>query len=103
MCATEPIDGIFFGPADIAADFGKLGQPEDAEVWRAITTAAKEVRSLGNPVGTPISNPETAIDLLNDGFSFVARGTDAGLFAKGAQNLLGNVRSRTVCGSQDMG
>jgi len=49
--------------------------------------------SRGMPVGTLVSDPAFAAELLNEGFSFVACGSDAGLLAKGADNLLGQVKS----------
>ena len=92
IASIEGVDGIFFGPADIAADFGRVGQPEAPEVWEAISEAAKVVMDMGKPVGTLVNNPDKAIELLNSGFSFVACGTDAGLLARGADKLLQTVR-----------
>lgn len=91
IASVEGVDGVFFGPADIAADFGKIGQVEDAEVWDAIMAAASIVQDLGKPVGTLVTNPEKAITLLNSGFTFVACGTDTGLLARGADALLAKV------------
>ena len=48
------------------------------------------------PVGTLVSDPAFAAELLNDGFSFVACGSDAGLLAKGADNLLATVKDKLV-------
>ncbi|MFT6073862.1 MAG: 4-hydroxy-2-oxoheptanedioate aldolase, partial [Yoonia sp.] len=41
IAAVKGVSGIFFGPADIAADIGKLGKPMDPEVWALIKPAAK--------------------------------------------------------------
>lgn len=90
---VDGIDGIFFGPADIGADMGHVGQPMHPDVWALVRPAARALMSRGMPVGTLVSDPAFAADLLNDGFSFVACGSDAGLLAKGADNLLGQVRS----------
>ncbi len=90
---VEGIDGIFFGPADIGADMGHVGQPMHPDVWALVRPAARALMSRGMPVGTLVSDPAFAAELLNDGFSFVACGSDAGLLAKGADNLLGQVRS----------
>jgi 4-hydroxy-2-oxoheptanedioate aldolase len=92
IASLEGVDGIFFGPADIAADFGLVGQPEAPQVWDAIYEAAQIVREAGKPVGTLVGNPQMAIELLNSGFSFVACGTDASLLARGADRLLQTVR-----------
>lgn len=90
---VDGIDGIFFGPADIGADMGHVGQPMHPDVWQLIRPAARALMSRGMPVGTLVSDPAFAAELLNEGFSFVACGSDAGLLSKGADTLLGQVRS----------
>lgn len=93
---VEGVDGIFFGPADIGADMGLLGNPMDPEIWAFIRPAARKLMERGMPVGTLVSSPDFAAELLNDGFSFVACGSDAGLLARGADNLLTNVRNKLI-------
>jgi 4-hydroxy-2-oxoheptanedioate aldolase len=86
------IHGIFFGPGDIAADIGKVGKPMDPEVWALIKPAAQKLIAKGVPVGTLVLDPEFAIELLNEGFNFVACGTDASLLAKASDGLLAQVK-----------
>ncbi|MGC1496814.1 MAG: aldolase/citrate lyase family protein [Sulfitobacter sp.] len=93
---VEGVDGIFFGPADIGADMGLLGDPMHPDIWALIRPAARLLMERGMPVGTLVSNPDFAAELLNDGFSFVACGSDAGLLARGADNLLANVRGKLI-------
>lgn len=92
IASVDGVDGVFFGPSDIAADFGKLGQANDEGVWAAIDEAAQKVMALGKPVGTLVSTVERGVDLLNAGYAFVACGSDMGLLARGADALLANVR-----------
>jgi 4-hydroxy-2-oxoheptanedioate aldolase len=92
----DGVDGIFFGPADIGADMGILGKPMDPEIWKLIRPAARKLMERGMPVGTLVSDASFAAELLNDGFSFVACGSDAGLLAKGADNLLASVRGKLI-------
>lgn len=96
VATVEGIDGIFFGPADIGADMGILGNPMHEDIWALIRPAARKLMERGMPVGTLVSDPDFAAQLLNDGFSFVACGSDAGLLARGADNLLANVRGKLV-------
>ena len=93
---VDGINGIFFGPADIAADIGKLGKPMDAAVWTLIKPAAQKLIAKGMPVGTLVLDSAFAIELLNEGFTFVACGSDSGLLAKGADNLLATVENKLV-------
>ena len=92
IAAVDGVDGIFFGPADIAADLGKVGQTMDAEVWDLIKPAAQKLIAKGVPVGTLVLDPQFAATLLNEGFTFVACGTDAALLAKASDNLLASVK-----------
>jgi 4-hydroxy-2-oxoheptanedioate aldolase len=86
--AVEGVDGVFFGPADISADMGLLGQVMHTDVWALIMPVARKLIAAGIPVGTLVTEATFARKLLNEGFSFVACGTDAGLLARGADNLL---------------
>jgi len=92
---VDGVDGVFFGPADIAADMGLLGQHMSDEVWQLIRAAADRLMEAGIPVGTLVTDPAFAAKLLADGFAFVACGTDTNLLAKGADALLAQMRAAT--------
>ncbi len=92
IAAVDGVDGIFFGPADIGADLGKLGTPMDPAIWEAIMPAAEAVRQAGKPVGTLVFDADRSAELLREGFTFVACGGDVSLLAKGADALLASVR-----------
>lgn len=89
---VDGIHGIFFGLGDIAVDIGKVGKPMDAEVWALIKPAAQKLIAKGILVGTLVLDPAFATELLNEGFSFVACGTDASLLAKASDHLLATVK-----------
>lgn len=91
---VDGVHGIFFGPADIAADIGKLGKPLDTEVWDLIRPCALRLMAKGMPVGTLVNDAAFAAQLLNEGFTFVACGTDTTLLARATDALLSNVRSK---------
>lgn len=86
------VDGVFFGPADIAADIGLLGKPTDPAVWELIRPTAQRLIKAGVPVGTLVFDPAFAKTLLGEGFSFVACGSDAVLLARGADGLIARMR-----------
>jgi len=92
IASVDGVSGIFFGPADIAADMGLLGQPMNPAVWDVIRPAARKLIDVGMPVGTLAFDPAFAAELMNDGFSFVACGSDAAILANGADALLSTVR-----------
>jgi 4-hydroxy-2-oxoheptanedioate aldolase len=96
IAAVDGVSGIFFGPADIAADIGRLGQPLHPDVWNLIKPAAARLRAKGVPTGTLVMDDAFAAELLDDGFTFVACGTDASLLARGSDALLASVKSKTA-------
>jgi 4-hydroxy-2-oxoheptanedioate aldolase len=91
--SVDGVCGVFFGPADIAADMGLLGKPTNPAVWEAIWPAARKLIDLGIPVGTLVQDAGFAAQLLRDGFTFVACGTDTALLAKAADALLAEVKT----------
>lgn len=94
IASVDGVTGVFFGPADIAADIGKLGQPLCDEVWELIMPAAKALMEKGIPVGTLVADADFAARLFEEGFSFVACGSDLGLLINGADNLLASVKEK---------
>lgn len=92
IAKVDGVDGVFFGPADLSADMGKLGQVNDAQLWEHIVNGAKRVEAVGKAAGTLVFDPAKASALLNDDFTFIACGSDLGLLARGADNLLADVR-----------
>jgi len=89
---VDGVSGIFFGPADIAADIGKLGKPLDPDVWALVKPAAQKLIAKGMPVGTLVMDPDFATELLNEGFTFVACAVDTSLIAKASDALLAKVK-----------
>jgi len=96
ISSVDGVDGIFFGPGDIAADLGKIGHVSHADVWAKIDPIAKQLIDKGMPLGTLTGDPERAIALLNAGYTFVACGVDAGLLAKSADALLAKVKDNLL-------
>ncbi len=93
--ARDGVDGVFFGPADISASLGHLGQPMHPETWELIRSAAKPLMEKGIPVGTLVLDPAFARQLLGEGFRFVACGSDLALLARGADALRNAMREET--------
>ncbi|NKB64187.1 MAG: 4-hydroxy-2-oxo-heptane-1,7-dioate aldolase [Gammaproteobacteria bacterium] len=93
IASVDGVNGIFFGPADIAADIGLLGNPMADEVWETIMPVARKLIDLGVPVGTLVLDANFAANLIKEGFTFVACGSDISLLSKGADKLVSDVRS----------
>lgn len=89
---TEGVDGVFIGPADLAADMGYLGNPGAPEVVTAVEDAIKRIKALGKPAGIMSSDPAMIERALVLGAGFVAVGSDVGLLSKAASRLLADVK-----------
>lgn len=87
ICAVEGVDGVFIGPADLAASMGHRGRPDHAEVQTAIESAIKTIIASGKAAGTLTGDVNLARKYLELGASFVAVGIDVTLLAQGARKL----------------
>lgn len=87
IAATEGIDGVFFGPADLAASMGLLGQPTDARVQDAIRQGIRTVRDAGKAAGVLAVDADVARTYLDAGAGFVAVGVDTTLLTRAARQL----------------
>ena len=92
IMGVEGIDGVFFGPADIAASMGKLGQITDPDLWAAIHDTAARVKAAGGRTGTLVGGALIGEVLARD-YDFVAVGVDMGILVRGAAALLADVRA----------
>ena len=87
IAATEGVDGVFFGPADLAASLGLLGKTADARVQDAITRGIETVRTAGKAAGVLSAEPAIAHKYLSSGALFVAVGIDTTLLVRAAREL----------------
>ena len=87
IAAVDGVDGIFIGPSDLAAGVGHLGNPNHPEVQQAIKQIFDSVRAAGKPLGTLAPVEADARRYLEMGATFVAVGSDLGLFRAATQAL----------------
>ncbi len=93
IAKVEGIDGVFIGPADLAASFGHVGNPAHPEVQRALEDAARRLTTIGKPAGILTPNEEEARRYIGWGYNFVAVGADLGLLKGGADALAKKFKS----------
>lgn len=103
IATTEGVDGVFIGPADLAADMGFLGRPGAAEVQVAVEAALLRIQTHGKAAGILTADQSLAKRYLELGAAFVAIGNDVGLLANGASRLLSDFQnaSPAIAGSAD--
>jgi 4-hydroxy-2-oxoheptanedioate aldolase len=93
IAAVDGVDGVFFGPADLAASMGHVGNPMEPLVQKAIVDGISAVRQAGKAVGTLIADRKLAREYLALGASFVAVGIDMSLLSRAAAALAAEFKS----------
>lgn len=88
IAAVDGVDGVFFGPADLSASMGLLGQPGHVSVQQAIVNGIRTVRAAGKAAGVLSTDQSLAKKYLEAGATFVAIGVDATLLVRAAKDLL---------------
>ena len=87
ICAVDGVDGVFIGPADLAAGFGHMGNPSHPEVQSAMKHVIARAKVAGKPIGTLAPVEADARRYLEMGVTMVAVGSDQGLFRAATQGL----------------
>ncbi len=82
IAATEGVDGVFIGPADLSASMGHIGNPTHPEVQAAIEDAIVRIRKAGKAPGILMADETLARRYLSLGALFVAVGVDAVILAR---------------------
>jgi 4-hydroxy-2-oxoheptanedioate aldolase len=78
------VDGVFFGPSDLAASFGYPGQPSHPEVNKAILDGIGVLRDLGVPAGILSLDQDFLREAQTAGALFIAVDVDSGLLRRSA-------------------
>jgi 4-hydroxy-2-oxoheptanedioate aldolase len=87
IAATEGVDGVFIGPADLSASMGHPGNPGHPEVQAAITYAIARIVKAGKAAGILTSDEAQARHYLELGATFVAVGLDTTLLVQATSAL----------------
>ncbi|RAN69539.1 2-dehydro-3-deoxyglucarate aldolase [Bacillus sp. SRB_336] len=92
IAATEGVDGVLFGPSDLAADLGFRGQSTHPQVTQAIHRGIETAAGAGTPSGIMLTDVPAVQRWLRSGISFAGVGVDSSLLVKAADELLGQFR-----------
>ena len=87
IAAVDGIDGLFIGPSDLAAGVGQFGNPNHPDVQAAMGKIFEAARAVGKPVGILAGAEADARRYLAQGATFVAVGSDLGVFRAATQAL----------------
>jgi 2-dehydro-3-deoxyglucarate aldolase len=87
IAAVDGVDGIFVGPSDLAAALGHLGNAAHPEVQQAIGHVFARAKAAGKACGILAPVEADARRYFDWGATFVAVGSDLGLFRAASQAL----------------
>jgi 4-hydroxy-2-oxoheptanedioate aldolase len=87
ILAVEGVDGVFIGPADLAADMGHLSDADHPDVQAAIMDALRRIRAAGKAPGILSTRDGMTNDAIAAGAQFVAVGADVLLLGNAARAL----------------
>lgn len=87
ICAVSGVDGVFLGPADLAAAYGHLGNPSHPSVQAVIEQGIATILKHGKAPGILTTDETLAKHYLALGATFVAVGLEARILARGVREL----------------
>jgi len=87
ILAVDGVDGVFIGPADLAADMGHIGNADHPDVQAAIMGGLARIRAAGKAPGILSTRDAMTNDAIAAGAQFVAVGADVLLLGDAARAL----------------
>lgn len=87
IAAVDGVDGVFIGPADLAADMGHRDDPGHPDVQAAIAAAIPRIRAAGKAAGIILGTAEARAAAVAQGVNFLGMGSEATLLADALRAL----------------
>jgi len=84
---TDGVDGVFIGPADLAAGLGHLGEQQHPEVQAAIQDGIKRIRACGKAAGILATDEASTRRYIDWGTTFTAVCVDVMVLARELEKL----------------
>lgn len=92
IAALDGVDCLFVGPSDLAAGLGHLGNAGHPDVQAAIAAVFADAKAAGKPSGILAPVEADARRYMAMGATFVAVGSDLGVFRNATQALCDKYR-----------
>jgi 4-hydroxy-2-oxoheptanedioate aldolase len=94
IAAVDGVDVLFVGPSDLSHSMGVLGQFDHPDFVAAIERTARAAKAHGKYCGILLPSPADFGRYYDQGYRFIASGSDAVLLHNAARNLVGTLRKR---------
>lgn len=88
IAAVDGVDGLFIGPADLAASMGMLGRMGDPAAKRAVLDGVARIAATGKAAGLLTLDPGFAREAIAAGSTVTGVGLDVNLLVRAADSLL---------------
>jgi 4-hydroxy-2-oxoheptanedioate aldolase len=92
IALVDGVDGVFIGPADLAAGLGHLGEIPHPEVQSAIRDGIARIKACKKAAGILATDEPTARRYIEWGTTFTAVGMDAMILARETERLAAKFR-----------
>ena len=96
ILAVPGLEAIFFGPADLSASQGYLGQWEGPGVAEQILSVRAKAAARGIGAGVMTTDVEDGLRRRDQGFSLIGLGSDAALLIRSVNASMLALRGHTV-------
>ncbi|GBD29446.1 5-keto-4-deoxy-D-glucarate aldolase [bacterium HR32] len=93
IAAVDGVDVLFVGPNDLSANLNRWRDLESDAFRRAVDRVLEAAQAHGKAAGVMCTGPEDALKRIEQGFRFVALGSDARVLAAGAGRAAEAVRA----------
>ena len=88
IAATDGVDCVFIGPADLGGDMGYRDDLGNPALWDEIRRGIAVIAAAGKAAGI-IVPPAMAPDMIEAGITFLGLGADTNVLAEGLRSLAG--------------
>jgi 4-hydroxy-2-oxoheptanedioate aldolase len=93
IAATEGVDGVFVGPADLSADMGYPGQPDHPEVEAAIDHLIARTVAAGKIAGIITFDETRLTEYAEKGVTFLGVGGDMMILGSALRGLAARIKT----------
>ena len=92
ICSVDGVDALFFGPTDLSANMGYIGEPSHPKVISAISEGIPRVKERGCYAGVLSPNLQVLGTLLKVAPDFISVTSDMGMLVRTATEVVATAR-----------
>ncbi|MEL0106581.1 MAG: HpcH/HpaI aldolase/citrate lyase family protein [Rhodospirillaceae bacterium] len=82
IAAVDGVDGFFFGPADLSAEMGMIGQMTHPDVLALLDEGFAKCQAVNKPAGTLWPSEDLIRACLEKGYAYIGVGADLAILSR---------------------